>query len=115
LANGFSSELFILTNESDDQTETPWKKTFVPFGGGKHICPGRHFASAEILGAIAVLVLGFKIQELDTRPVEAPRGRTQKFGDGVVKADKERIKNKLRIKRRDGLEKTVWELTSGKE
>jgi hypothetical protein len=27
------------------------KKAFVPFGGGMHLCPGRHFASGEILGS----------------------------------------------------------------
>ena len=40
------------------------KAAFVPFGGGRHLCPGRHFAAAEILGFVAVLLLGFDVKGL---------------------------------------------------
>lgn len=36
------------------------RAAYIPFGGGRHLCPGRNFASAEILGAAAALVLAFE-------------------------------------------------------
>ncbi|KAF3034490.1 hypothetical protein E8E12_003461 [Didymella heteroderae] len=38
---------------------------FRSFGGGKHMCPGRHFATAEILSLSAVMILGFEFETVD--------------------------------------------------
>ncbi|KAK1625421.1 cytochrome P450 [Colletotrichum phormii] len=38
---------------------------FLGFGGGKHICPGRYFASGELLGSLALLVAGFDVTSSD--------------------------------------------------
>jgi cytochrome P450 len=38
---------------------------FRAFGGGKTLCPGRHFAMNEILACVAVLVLAFDIEAAD--------------------------------------------------
>jgi len=46
-------------------TERLQKKAFFPFGGGRHLCPGRHLAFAEILGMIALLVMGFDVVMAD--------------------------------------------------
>jgi cytochrome P450 len=40
--------------------ENVQKRALAPFGGGKHVCPGRYFAEAEILGTVAVLLTGFE-------------------------------------------------------
>ena len=37
---------------------------FFPFGIGRHLCPGRHFAVAEIKGAMATLLRTFQIQTI---------------------------------------------------
>jgi cytochrome P450 len=40
------------------------RQNFLPFGGGKHLCPGRHFAAVETQGLAIVLALGFEIEGL---------------------------------------------------
>ncbi|VUC24494.1 unnamed protein product [Clonostachys rosea] len=42
---------------------------WVPFGGGHHICPGRHFAKMEMLGTLAVLLGSYDL-ELGVRTVK---------------------------------------------
>ncbi|KJZ70895.1 hypothetical protein HIM_09721 [Hirsutella minnesotensis 3608] len=39
---------------------------WIPFGGGHHVCPGRHFARMEMSATLALLLLAFDI-ELDVR------------------------------------------------
>ncbi|KAK4219820.1 putative cytochrome p450 protein [Rhypophila decipiens] len=59
---------------------------FRAFGGGKTLCPGRHFATNEILAFVAILVLRF-----DLEPVEGDAGtgtggmiRVPEKDDGVL-------------------------------
>lgn len=46
---------------------------FRSFGGGRTMCPGRHFASGEILGLIAMILLRFEIEGIDERGIEVPQ------------------------------------------
>jgi len=45
---------------------------FRAFGGGKTLCPGRHFATNEILAFVAMIVLTFDIESLDGGPIRVP-------------------------------------------
>lgn len=45
---------------------------FRSFGGGNTLCPGRHFASAEIVALIACIVLRFDIQSADENKLQVP-------------------------------------------
>lgn len=100
--------------ERDETTKKLRKKAFIPFGGGKHLLPGSHFAFAKILGAIGILLLGSEVKGCNGKAVEVPKGRLQRFADRVVKPDKEGLNVMVRIKRREGWEKTKWEFISGK-
>ncbi|KAK7044700.1 cytochrome P450 [Favolaschia claudopus] len=46
---------------------------FRAFGGGKTLCPGRHFAMNEILSFVALVVLQFEITGADGGRIEVPR------------------------------------------
>jgi len=71
------------------------KKSFFPFGGGRHLCPGRHLAFAEILGMVALLVAGYDVvnaprdagasQEPDAAPLAVPKRLSRFFGEAVPK------------------------------
>lgn len=45
---------------------------FRGFGGGKTLCPGRHFAINEILLFVAMIVLGFDMESPNGGPIRVP-------------------------------------------
>lgn len=74
--NGFESSL-----DSYNASKRPATSAshYRPFGGGSTLCPGRHFASAEILGLVALLLWRFQIL-----PMEAEWAMPQPKQDSVV-------------------------------
>ncbi|KAI0870924.1 cytochrome P450 [Hypoxylon argillaceum] len=52
---------------------------FRAFGGGKTLCPGRHFAMNEILSLVSLIVLMFDIESPDGGKIKVPRKN-----DGVL-------------------------------
>lgn len=79
---------------------------YFPFGGGKHLCPGRSFAYAENAGFLVTLALGFTVTGLT--PETQPRCPIANLmGEGVPKP---RQKAGVRIQRRQGWEDVRWNL-----
>mmetsp|Transcript_10200 Transcript_10200/g.24520 ORF Transcript_10200/g.24520 Transcript_10200/m.24520 type:complete len:521 (-) Transcript_10200:117-1679(-) len=69
-----------LNDTGDSLLSDPTSIGFFPFGIGRHICPGRHFALAEIKGAISALLREFsietvsgKVPEYDVQPADVVR------------------------------------------
>jgi cytochrome P450 len=83
-------------------------KAYHPFGGGKHLCPGRNIAFAPCLGVVAVLLLGFEVKSIDNELVQVPDIRSVKFGEAVVKPFGEGLEMGALITRRKGWEKVMW-------
>jgi cytochrome P450 len=85
------------------------KTAYFPFGGGRELCPGRYFATTEVLGTMAVLVLGFDIRAVDGGPLKQPM-----FGPSKITAATARPHPdsdlRVRIGRREGWEEVVWEV-----
>ncbi|KAI1196999.1 cytochrome P450 [Nemania serpens] len=52
---------------------------FRAFGGGKTLCPGRHFAMNEILSLVSLIILMFDIEAADGDKINVPRKN-----DGVL-------------------------------
>jgi cytochrome P450 len=82
---------------------------YTPFGAGKHICPGRFFASGEILGFMVPLILGFDIVDLHGRSIRVPDAATPWITTPLAKpvagADLS-----ARLSRRVGWENVVWKV-----
>ncbi|KAH9205612.1 cytochrome P450 [Leptodontidium sp. 2 PMI_412] len=85
---------------------------FIPFGGGKNLCPGRHLAFNEIAAFVAVVVYGFEIEGKDGGLVRVPRMAVNRLGDGSTspKGDVG-----VRIRRREGFEGVGWVVVVGDE
>ncbi|KAK0718612.1 cytochrome P450 [Lasiosphaeria miniovina] len=83
------------------------RAAFVPFGGGKHLCPGRHFVFVENLATMAALALGFELDGLDAarlQMAESRRGETAKPVPGMAGGP-------VVLRRRKGWEDVVWEFS----
>ncbi|CAM1501492.1 Fc.00g034760.m01.CDS01 [Cosmosporella sp. VM-42] len=89
------------------ENERKRKAGYFPFGGGRHLCPGRNFAFAEILGFMSVLVLGFEVE-----PTGMRFGEMQMLGpqlaSGTVKPKNSGKGLGAKIRRRSGWEGVQW-------
>ncbi|KAI1748058.1 cytochrome P450 [Xylaria castorea] len=81
---------------------------FRAFGGGKNLCPGRHFATNEILAVVAVF-----IARLDMKPTSAggswklPTTRNTNIATVVMQPDED---VEVEIKARHGFEDVKWNI-----
>lgn len=66
--------------------------TFLPFGHGRHACPGRFFVSLELKMLLAYMVMNYEVEPLATRPPNTW------FGQNNLPP----FKAKIRVKRREG-------------
>ncbi|KAK2016901.1 cytochrome P450 [Colletotrichum eremochloae] len=86
--------------EGTAKTMNDTTKAYWPFGGGKHLCPGRKFAFTKNITFVAALAVGFDIEGLDEKSV--PRCPIANLaGQGVAK-----LENAVRVtvRRRRGWE-----------
>ena len=88
-------------NKLDKSTRRAQNQAYFPFEGGKHLCPGRHFAMMEILAFVAAIVAGFEIEGLKRVPERA----FQKLGTAVRKPVGD---VRVRIGRREGWGSVRW-------
>jgi cytochrome P450 len=98
------------SNSSDDKKPKPKPKpkptvhpaAFRAFGGGKTLCPGRHFAVLEIQALVALLVTQFDIEGGGGGGAAARKIRVPAKEDGVlpvhVLEPKERVEVTVRVR-----------------
>lgn len=82
------------------------KTGFIPFGGGVALCPGRHFATTEVLGITAAVVMGCEVTMADgSGALRVPSARKQTMSIAVLQPEEE---IEVLIKRRKGFEGVSW-------
>lgn len=104
---GLDSKTFNPRRFLDSDDKKARQQGFIPFGGGKHLCPGRHLAFTETLGFVAAFVLGF-----DMEGAQIMGTRTHKMGFG---ARKPKGDLKVTIRRREGFDNVNWSFNVGSE
>jgi len=97
---------------NDNQIFKNQKKAYHPFGGGKHLCPGRNIAFAPSVGIVAVLLLAFDVRGTSNELLKVPEIRSVKFGEAVAKPSGDGLKMGAVLSRRGGWEDVVWKFVS---
>ncbi|KAK0129203.1 hypothetical protein ONS95_001138 [Cadophora gregata] len=106
-AGDFSPSRFLPSSieslSKDDKKKR--KQAFTPFGGGTVLCPGRYFATSEIVGVAAMLAVGFEIEGARMLGVKLQVMSAQvKHPDGDLR---------VRIRRREGWEGVKFRFAGG--
>ena len=76
--------------ESKQLSAVTTNDRFLAFGAGKHACPGRFFASAEIKMMLAFILMNYDVEPFEKRP------ENKVFGSVVVPP----MKSTIRVRRR---------------
>jgi hypothetical protein len=102
----FDGRRFMKQVEEEKEQGKAKRSAYIPFGGGKHLCPGRHFAQAEILGMVAAVVTGFDVMSKDGGPVVAPKTSqvSRDFAQATGKPKGPAEKVGVKLIRREGME-----------
>lgn len=103
----FEPDRFLLRPSKSTEEDKARKIAYIPFGGGRHLCPGRNFAFAEILAFTATMILGF-----DVEPVGMEFGDLKMRGPllsaGSVKPEGEGKGMGAKIKPREDWSNVRW-------
>ncbi len=87
-------------------------QAFFPFGGGKHICPGRQYSSVQILALVAPLIMGFDIKSRDGGFIERPEIVRGRLGEAVSRPSGEGMRTGAILMRREEWHGVVWKYIS---
>ncbi|KAL8983471.1 MAG: hypothetical protein Q9205_002302 [Flavoplaca limonia] len=93
--------------KSKDKSQKQHPASFRTFGGGSTLCPGRHFATAELCAAIAMMVMRFDIEPMHNGGTWViPRYKYGKVASAVPPPDRDVT---VKIKTRRGMEDVKWQ------
>jgi hypothetical protein len=106
-ARTFNARRFLKANDLPREQRKAQTSSYVSFGGGKHLCPGRHLATTEVLSLVATLLLGYEFEGFRMLPQQPV-----KIGSGVkkVKGDLQMV-----VKRREVWKDVTWSYYVGGE
>ena len=113
-AQEFNPERFLAaTDKSADQInrDKTKKNAYIPFGGGRHLCPGRNFAFAELLGLTCALVVGFDLTSVGL-DFDQMKPRPAVLANAIVKPMNDGEGLGLKLRRRKGWENVKWRFES---
>ncbi len=105
----FNPDRFLdVVRGGNGEAERKKKAAYIPFGGGKHYCPGRNFAIAETMGLVLALVMGFDVIDGEGGDrVRVPKMARTTLGHGVAIPEPHDIV-KVKITKRKGWEDVDW-------
>jgi len=86
------------------------RQAWLPFGSGTHLCPGRHFAHAELMSVVAPVVLAYDAEPLGGRAWKLPSRAVGSLIDAVTKPAEGTKEFGIKLKRRQGWESVRWKL-----
>ncbi|KAI4273763.1 MAG: hypothetical protein L6R38_006256 [Xanthoria sp. 2 TBL-2021] len=105
--NSFNPHRFMkIEKKSKEKSQKQHPASFRTFGGGATLCPGRHFATAELCAATAMMVMRFDLEPVNNGGVWViPRYKYGRVASAVPPPDSD---VKVKIKTRKGMEDVRW-------
>lgn len=95
----------------EEKQNRPRDVCFRAFGGGKTLCPGRHFATNEILAVVAVFVARLDMKPVDGGDWKLPTSLATNVAAVIMEPDDD---IDVEIKTREGFEDVRWAITLDK-
>ncbi|ETS77997.1 hypothetical protein PFICI_10059 [Pestalotiopsis fici W106-1] len=110
----YQPERFLRSDSRDDEREfnagAPVPRgAYTPFGGGKHLCPGKDFANAENWGTMIAFLLGFDFTTPEGETLEVPQ-RTMPLPANTLGRPTAGSDLRSSVRRRKGWENVVWKV-----
>lgn len=62
--------------------------SWIPYGGGTSLCPGRHFAKQEIITTAAILLTAYEMELDVSKAGKEPQSDMKCFGFGTMPPDR---------------------------
>jgi cytochrome P450 len=87
------------------------RTAYFPFGGGRHLCPGRQFAFMETLALTAALVVGFEVMPTG-KGWDGVKPAGAVLGASVLKPERDGEGQGVMVWRREGWEDVTWKFTT---
>jgi cytochrome P450 len=109
-AQAFNPRRFIEKESLSKEAKKLQTQAFIPFGGGKNLCPGRHLAFTEITAFAAMMVYGFELTMSDGGVVQVPEPEFQRLGISSMSPKKDLA---VLIRRREEFEGVMWQFETG--
>ncbi|KAF4993392.1 hypothetical protein FGRMN_6521 [Fusarium graminum] len=78
---------------------------FRGFGGGKHLCPGRFFATNEILAVVALFISRFEMKPVGGGGWVMPTTKNSNAATQIAQAD---FEMEMEVRNRPGFEEYTW-------
>ena len=115
-AKEFDARRFIKSQQKSDKQFKQHPAAFRAFGGGSTLCPGRHFATTEILSVVAMFILRYDVVPIgDYGKGEGqwvlPKQDSNNLATSVLPPDTD---VKVNITKRKGYEDGKWSFTLSK-
>jgi cytochrome P450 len=89
----------------EEKSNRPRDICFRGFGGGKTLCPGRHFATNEVLAVVAAFIARFDMKPATGNIWEIPTAANTHLAAVVMEPDHD---IPVEIKTREGFEDVKW-------
>ena len=89
-----------------DKKERPNPVAFRAFGGGTFLCPGRHFATTEIIALVVMFIIRYDMRPLNNGPWIAPTTKKTNIALVITEPDYD---FEVEVMPRAGFEDGWWE------
>jgi cytochrome P450 len=109
-SKAFNPRRFIEKESLSKEAKKAQTRAFIPFGGGKNLCPGRHLAFTEITAFVAMMVYGFDVEMNDGGVLQVPEAEFQRLGVGSLSPKKDVA---VLIQRREEFGGVTWQFDTG--